>query len=84
MTPRFIQFSLSTFFSLLRVSAPADLQDRIDEIISKFPSTSRAFVRPSGTEDVVRVYAETPNAQEDTDQLANAVVDAVKDQFAGS
>ena len=71
--------SLSLSF---RVSAPAGLQDKIDAIVAKFPSTSRSFVRPSGTEDVVRVYAETPDKQEDTDALAQAVVDAVKEQFA--
>ena len=73
---------IATFHFLFRVTAPAGLQDRIDEILSKFPSTSRAFVRPSGTEDVVRVYAETPKSQEETDALAKAVVDAVKAQFA--
>jgi len=66
-----------------RVCSPAGLQERIDAIVAKFPSTSRSFVRPSGTEDVVRVYAETPVQQEDTDALAQAVVDAVKEQFAG-
>ena len=73
---------IAPFPVIFRVTAPAGLQDRIDEILSKFPSTSRAFVRPSGTEDVVRVYAETPNSQEETDALAKAVVDAVKAQFA--
>lgn len=36
---------------------PAGLQDAIDEVVAKYPR-GRSFVRPSGTEDVVRVYAE--------------------------
>jgi len=65
-----------------KVTSPPGLQERIDLILSTYPSTSRAFVRPSGTEDVVRIYAETPESQEMTDSLANAVVKAVQDQFA--
>ncbi|GAA6067687.1 phosphoacetylglucosamine mutase-like, partial [Tachysurus ichikawai] len=36
---------------------PAGLQDSIDALVKKYKQ-ARAFVRPSGTEDVVRVYAE--------------------------
>ena len=64
------------------MTSPSGLQEKIDKILLGFPPTSRAFVRPSGTEDVVRVYAETPECQEETDDLAKAVVKAVKDQFA--
>jgi phosphoacetylglucosamine mutase len=37
----------------------------------------RAFVRPSGTEDVVRTYAEAAT-REQADQLERAVADVVK------
>ena len=37
--------------------SPPGLQERLDELIRKYDG-GRAFVRPSGTEDVVRVYAE--------------------------
>ena len=37
---------------------PHGLQTSIDELVARFPS-GRSFVRPSGTEDVVRVYAES-------------------------
>ena len=37
-------------------------------LVAKFPQ-GRSFVRPSGTEDVVRVYAES-TTRENTDQLA--------------
>ncbi|XP_025603088.2 phosphoacetylglucosamine mutase [Athalia rosae] len=36
---------------------PIGLQERIDQLVAQYPK-SRSFVRPSGTEDVVRVYAE--------------------------
>ncbi|KAL7296638.1 hypothetical protein TKK_0010057 [Trichogramma kaykai] len=36
---------------------PEGLQDQIDKIVEKYKK-GRSFVRPSGTEDVVRVYAE--------------------------
>jgi phosphoacetylglucosamine mutase len=56
------------------VTAPAALQAAIDALCRPVPS-GRAFVRPSGTEDVVRVYAEAAN-QEAADALAAAVADA--------
>lgn len=37
---------------------PDGLQEKIDSLVSKYPK-GRAFVRPSGTEDIVRVYAES-------------------------
>ena len=40
------------------VTSPSGLQKLIDDAVKKFPS-GRSFVRPSGTEDVVRVYAES-------------------------
>ncbi|CAG9569248.1 unnamed protein product [Danaus chrysippus] len=40
-----------------RCISPEGLQERIDELVCKVES-GRAFVRPSGTEDIVRVYAE--------------------------
>lgn len=40
-----------------RLVSPPGLQSKIDEIMQRFEG-GRSFVRPSGTEDVVRVYAE--------------------------
>ena len=40
-----------------RLVNPPGLQSKIDELVRKYDS-GRSFVRPSGTEDVVRVYAE--------------------------
>lgn len=40
-----------------RLTSPPGLQDKLDNLVGKYAG-GRSFVRPSGTEDVVRVYAE--------------------------
>jgi len=64
-----------------RVTTPTGLQKLIDETVLKFPK-GRSFVRPSGTEDVVRVYAES-DTQEHTDELASLVCQLVYDHAGG-
>ena len=49
-------------------------------IAAKYPK-GRCFIRPSGTEDVIRVYAEA-SAQDAADSLANSVAQLV-DKFLG-
>ncbi|CAD1480593.1 unnamed protein product, partial [Heterotrigona itama] len=39
---------------------PKGLQDEIDKVVSQY-KRGRSFVRPSGTEDIVRIYAECEN-----------------------
>ena len=39
------------------------MQDKIDELVAA-AAESKAFVRPSGTEDVVRIYAEAKTVEE--------------------
>ncbi|GMF45252.1 unnamed protein product [[Candida] boidinii] len=58
---------------------PAGLQDKIDQLVSKYPN-GRSFVRASGTEDAVRVYAEA-DTKEHCLELADSVADLVK-QFS--
>lgn len=41
-----------------QVTSPSGLQAMINQTVTKFPN-GRSFVRPSGTEDVVRIYAES-------------------------
>ncbi len=41
-----------------RLEHPAALQRTIDGLIARAPKGSRAFIRPSGTESVVRIFAE--------------------------
>lgn len=40
-----------------KTTSPDGLQDAIDKLVANYKN-GRSFVRPSGTEDVVRVYAE--------------------------
>ncbi|CAO2819384.1 unnamed protein product [Amaranthus hypochondriacus] len=63
------------------VVQPAGIQEAIDTETAKYPH-GRCFIRPSGTEDVIRVYAEAAT-QEEADSLANAVA-KIADQFLGS
>ncbi|CAN1155917.1 Phosphoacetylglucosamine mutase [Linum perenne] len=60
---------------------PPGIQEAINAEIAKYPS-GRSFIRPSGTEDVIRVYAEA-STQEAADSLANSV-GRIVDQFLGS
>ncbi|UIZ21154.1 hypothetical protein KXD40_000759 [Peronospora effusa] len=53
-----------------QVLAPEELRSALDSALQEYANKrGRAFVRPSGTEDVVRVYAEA-DTQEDADALA--------------
>lgn len=58
-----------------KVIEPAALQTAIDAAVGNYAG-GRAFARPSGTEDVVRVYAEA-NSQADADKLALEVANAI-------
>lgn len=60
---------------------PEGLQTTIDALVAKYPR-GRSFVRPSGTEDNVRVYAEAATV-EDANKLAFEVSSAVYDQAGG-
>ncbi|XP_053634172.1 phosphoacetylglucosamine mutase isoform X2 [Cherax quadricarinatus] len=60
---------------------PEGLQDAINKIVSAF-SKGRSFVRPSGTEDIVRIYAEA-STQEEADNLAIQVACAVYELAGG-
>ncbi|OXU18825.1 hypothetical protein TSAR_011666 [Trichomalopsis sarcophagae] len=64
-----------------RCVTPMGLQEKIDEIVAKYPK-GRSFVRPSGTEDVVRVYAECDRI-EDVEKLAAQVSIAVFELAGG-
>lgn len=61
--------------------SPAGLQDAIDALVAS-KSRGRSFVRPSGTEDVVRVYAEA-ETQALADELAVQVAVEVFEQAGG-
>ena len=59
-----------------KLSHPPHLQPEIDKFVSGYPK-ARAFVRPSGTEDVVRVYAEA-ETREQCDSLAEQIANLIK------
>ncbi|KAJ3117801.1 Phosphoacetylglucosamine Mutase [Phlyctochytrium bullatum] len=63
------------------LAAPAGLQDRINAEVAKY-SKGRCFVRPSGTEDIVRVYAEAAT-REETEKLTYTVCGIVFDHYGG-
>ena len=54
---------------------PAGLQDKINNIISNY-SHSNCFVRPSGTEDLLRLYVECKN-ETFIDNLANDTIQVI-------
>ncbi|CAO3690019.1 hypothetical protein G6F70_003402 [Rhizopus microsporus] len=60
---------------------PAGLQAEIDALVAKY-ANGRSFVRASGTEDAVRVYAEAATRAE-TDDLAFKVAQLVYDRAGG-
>ncbi|CAI4398188.1 AAC_collapsed_G0014140.mRNA.1.CDS.1 [Saccharomyces cerevisiae] len=55
---------------------PVGLQDKIDLVVAKYPM-GRSFVRASGTEDAVRVYAECEDSSK-LGQFCDEVVEHVK------
>ncbi|PQQ13041.1 phosphoacetylglucosamine mutase isoform X1 [Prunus yedoensis var. nudiflora] len=59
---------------------PPGIQEAINAETAKHPR-GRCFIRPSGTEDVIRVYAEA-SVQDAADNLAQSVAKLV-DQFLG-
>ncbi|PKA60421.1 Phosphoacetylglucosamine mutase [Apostasia shenzhenica] len=63
-----------------QVLRPFGLQEAIDAETAKY-DRARCFIRPSGTEDVIRVYAEA-SYQEAADSLAQSVSQHV-DRFLG-
>ena len=55
---------------------PENLQMIIDQLVSKF-NQARAFIRPSGTEDVVRIYTEAENI-DDAKLITQKLVEELK------
>merc|ERR1719431_2270000 len=58
-----------------KVVEPLGMQDRLDQIVAKFDK-GRSYVRPSGTEDCVRVYSEaaTREMADDLNKEVSALV----------
>ncbi|THH16809.1 hypothetical protein EW146_g3882 [Bondarzewia mesenterica] len=64
-----------------RLVSPRGLQAKIDDLMKRYDG-GRSFVRPSGTEDVVRVYAEAI-IRAQADELAFRVAGLVYDETGG-
>ncbi|VDC01835.1 unnamed protein product [Peniophora sp. CBMAI 1063] len=64
-----------------RLVSPKGLQAKIDDLVRRYEG-GRSFVRPSGTEDVVRVYAEA-TIRSQADELAFRVAGLVYDEAGG-
>jgi phosphoacetylglucosamine mutase len=75
------RYAIKTAFMETRVAEPAMLQMDIDAAVATV-SGGRSFVRPSGTEDVVRVYTEA-DSQDACDQLCLRVLQLVHRHAAG-
>ncbi|KPL94551.1 phosphoacetylglucosamine mutase-like protein [Sarcoptes scabiei] len=66
-----------------RCLSPANLQNAIDKAVKEVdPINGRSFIRPSGTEDIVRIYAEA-STEEQANRLANLVGNLVYDHADG-
>ncbi|VEU23987.1 DEKNAAC105189 [Brettanomyces naardenensis] len=57
------RFLFKTTDAERRLVSPKGLQEKIDEVVGKYEK-GRSFVRASGTEDAVRVYAEASGTEE--------------------
>jgi phosphoacetylglucosamine mutase len=65
-----------------RCLQPVSAQKALDDAVGPQGLLRRAFIRPSGTEDVVRVYAEAPTRQE-ADALAQQACDIIHRHCGG-
>lgn len=60
----------------MTVVSPPALQEALDQAMAQQGAMSRCFVRPSGTENVVRIYAEA-STRADANALAAAAAEAL-------
>ena len=59
-----------------QVVTPAGMQDNINKIVGRY-NQARSFVRPSGTEDCVRVYSEA-QTREEAEAVSKEISDMVR------
>jgi phosphoacetylglucosamine mutase len=64
-----------------QVLKPEGIQEKLNDCMKKYKD-SRTFIRPSGTEDVVRIYAEA-ETEEDSKNLAFEVSLIIFDYLGG-
>ena len=59
---------------------PKQIQERLESYISQLDNASRAFIRPSGTENIARLYTEAPNPKL-ANELANFARNLISSYF---
>jgi len=57
------RFAIKVNYDQSKIVSPPGIQDKVDEICAKYPM-GRAFMRPSGTEDIVRCYVEAEKLED--------------------
>lgn len=62
-----------------RLTEPLALQEEIDRLCAA-TTEGRAFVRPSGTEDILRLYAEAAT-KEEQEKLAQDILEVISARF---
>ena len=62
-----------------RLTEPSELQDEIDKAVASV-TDGKAFVRPSGTEDILRLYAEAKTVEE-VQILGDTILDIINKKF---
>jgi phosphoacetylglucosamine mutase len=61
---------------------PKFIQTNIDQILNSFDIKCRAFVRPSGTEDLLRLYVEVQsNSNNELTLITNEIIKNIKNQY---
>lgn len=63
-----------------RLTDPLDLQKDLEEILSKVEE-GKAFIRPSGTEDILRLYCEAKTTEQ-VDFMEKSVRDLLESKYA--
>lgn len=62
-----------------RLTQPIELQQKIDELVAA-TTEGKAFVRPSGTEDILRLYAEARTVPE-MEALAKTILGEIESKY---
>ena len=62
-----------------RLTFPLELQDEIDQAIERVED-GKAFVRPSGTEDILRLYCEAKD-QEQMQKLSGELLETIENDY---
>ena len=68
-----------TIWDESRLTTPKELQDKIDELVAA-TEEGKAFVRPSGTEDILRLYAEARTVEQ-MEYLAKAILGEIESKY---